>query len=142
MQYLYPKQMNISGSYESLTAEIIGAAFEVQKLLGPGTLGLSYRTCLAHELKLRGLIVVEDFPIPIIYKGVGLEGGYRGDLLVENTVIVQVKAAPNFAPVHEAQLLSYLKLANKRVGLLVNFHAVPLRTGIRRMAYEYDRKSA
>lgn len=141
MDQNYSKRMNIPASYESLTARIIGAAFEVQNFLGPGMLESSYRTCLAHELKLRGLKAVEEFPVPILYKGIKLENGYRGDLLVENAVIVEAKAAPNLLPVHDAQLLSYLRLADKRVGLLINFHAVPLRTGIRRLANDHQIKS-
>lgn len=117
----------------AITDKIIGAAIEVHRALGAGLLESAYEACLAYELTLRGLKVEEQKPIPLVYKEVHLEVGYRLDLLVENAVIVEVKAVEQLAPVHEAQLLSYLKLSGKRLGLLINFNVPVLRDGIRRM---------
>lgn len=116
-----------------LTNVIIGAAIEVQSTLGPGLLETVYENCLAYELRERGYVVEQQKSLPLVYKEVRMDCGYRLDLLINEAVIVEVKAVEELAPVHHAQLLSYLRLANLRVGLLINFHAMPLREGIKRV---------
>jgi GxxExxY protein len=115
---------------EDLTQGIIGAAIEVHRALGPGLLESVYEECLCHELNLRGIAFERQVALPLTYKGVRLECGYRLDLVVEGKVVVEVKAADVLIPVYEAQLLSYLRLSGKRVGLLINFHAPVLKDGI------------
>jgi GxxExxY protein len=114
------------------TGAIIDAAMKVHTFLGPGLLESSYEACLAHELNLRGLSISTQYPIDLVYEGLRLEVGYRADLLVDNAVIVELKAVDKILPVHEAQLISYLRLTGFRVGLLINFHEEHLRDGIRR----------
>src|SRR6476661_1462020 len=109
---------------------IVDAAMKVHTILGPGLLESAYEACLSYELRKRGLIVLNQFPVPVIYDGIQMEVGYRADLLVDNAVIVELKAIEKFAPVHEAQLLSYLRLTQIKVGLLINFHAMHLKDGI------------
>ncbi|MFT5317787.1 MAG: GxxExxY protein [Chlamydiales bacterium] len=118
---------------DHLTSDIIGAAIEVHRHLGPGLLESTYEACLSYELRLRGLKVEQQKSMPIIYKDVMLECGYRLDLIVENQVIVEIKSVKELAPVHEAQLLSYLKLRGGGRGLLINFNVKLLKNGIRRM---------
>ena len=113
-----------------LTDRIIGAAIEVHKALGPGLLESVYEPCLCHELQLRGLRFDRQVEIPAEYKGVKLDCGYRLDILVEGKVIVEVKSVEALLPIHEAQLLTYLHLAGKRVGLLINFNTPVLKKGI------------
>lgn len=115
-----------------LTREIIGSAIEVHRTLGPGLLESAYRRCLAHELFLRGISFDYERPLPLEYKGVRLKKGYRIDLLVEKQVVVETKSLEAIAPVHEAQLLTYLRLGKWPVGLLINFNVVVLKSGIRR----------
>lgn len=112
--------------------EIIGAAIEVHRGLGPGLLESAYQTCLAHEMSLRGVPFEHQRPLPIEYRGVRLDCGYRLDFVVAGSVVVEVKAVETVLPIHEAQLLSYLKLGGWRLGLIINFHAVVLKNGIRR----------
>src|SRR5262249_50944391 len=114
-----------------LTEAIIGAAIEVHKELGPGLLESAYEACLMYELIERGLKVNRQLELPVIYKKVRVDCGYRIDLLVDDLVIIEV-AVEELIPVHEAQLLSYLRLAGKRVGLLINFNVAQLVKGIRR----------
>ena len=116
----------------SITERIIGAAIEVHKALGPGLLESAYHACLTHELKLRGLEVETEKELPVVYKAIRLDCGYRLDLLVETTVIVELKAAQEVNAVHEAQVLSYLRLSGYPVGLLINFNVRQLTEGIRR----------
>jgi GxxExxY protein len=117
--------------HEDLTEKIIGAAIEVHRALGPGLLESAYEECLCHELNLRGLSFQRQVPLPVSYKGVHLDCGYRIDVLVANDVILELKCVEHILPVHEAQLLTYLKLLNKRVGLILNFHIATLvRCGI------------
>ena len=104
-----------------LTEKIIGAAIEVHKTLGPGLLESAYQQCLFFELKSQGLKVLKEIPLPIIYKDVKLDHGYRIDLLVENEVVIEIKTVENFTEVHFAQILTYLKLGNFPKGLLINF---------------------
>ncbi len=115
-----------------LTHEIIGAAIEVHRTLGPGLLESAYEECTARELTLRGLSFERQKPLPIVYKDVKLECGYRVDLLVEGRVIVELKSAGALAPVHEAIVLTYLRLSGVRIGLLINFNVVVLKDGIKR----------
>ena len=117
----------------SLTGTIIGGAMEVHRALGPGLLETAYCTCLYHELRQRGLKVRKEVPLPLSYKGVHLDAGYRLDLVVEGSVIVEVKAVERVHPVAYAQVLTYLRLTGIRLGLLINFNTQFLRTGIRRV---------
>lgn len=118
---------------DALTEAIIGAAIEVHRSLGPGLLESAYLATLLHELSLKGLRCRTEVPVPVVYKGVKLECGYRMDLLVEDEVVVELKAVEQLLPVHQAQVITYLKLAGKAVGLLLNFNAVLLKDGIRRV---------
>jgi GxxExxY protein len=118
---------------DPLTAAIIGGALEVHKALGPGLLESVYEECLAIELMNRGLVVARQVPVPLQYKGRNLDVAYRMDLLVNDLVIVEVKAISELLPVHEAQMMTYLRLAKKRVGLLLNFHTAYLKNGIIRL---------
>ena len=122
---------------QELTGEIIGAAIEVHRELGPGLLESSYEICLARELELRRISFEFEKPLPLEYKGVRLDCGYRLDLLVEGEVIVEIKAMDSLAPIHEAQLMSYLKLSGYRVGLLINFNVTVLKDGIRRIVNDF-----
>lgn len=106
---------------------------KVHALLGPGLLESAYKACLAHELRKRGLRVDTEIGLPVVYEGEKLDIGYRIDLLVENLVIVEAKCVEVIHPVHEAQLLSYLRLSGKNVGLLINFYVAHLKDGIKRM---------
>ena len=130
--------MGISGAvgavqklrYEDLTKEIIGAAIEVHKTVGPGLLEGVYEECLCHELKLRNLSFKRQIIVPVIYKDVTLDCGYRLDLLVENTVILELKSVDRIHPIFEAQLLTYMRMLQKPVGLLINFNVPILKSGI------------
>jgi GxxExxY protein len=115
-----------------ITSEIIGAAMKVHTALGPGLLEKAYEACLLHELRKRGFKVASQVELPVIYDGVHIDIGYRIDLLVEDLVIVELKAAEAITPVYEAQLISSLKLSGRPVGLLINFHVKHLRDGIKR----------
>ena len=115
---------------DELTSAIIGAGIAVHRELGPGLLESAYEECLCHELTLRGITYERQVPLPVVYKGVRLDCGYRIDLVVEDTVVVELKAVDVFLPVHEAQLLTYLRLTDKRIGLLLNFNVPALRDGI------------
>lgn len=117
----------------ALTDQIIGASIEVHKALGPGLLESAYEACLAAELELLGLSFQRQVELPVQYKGRALATGYRIDLLVEEEIIVELKAVKEIEPVHKAQLLTYLKLSGKRLGLLLNFNVSVLKNGIRRM---------
>jgi GxxExxY protein len=116
-----------------LSKRIIGMAIEVHKTLGPGLLESAYLECLHFDLVMGGLFVEKQKPMPIIYKDVKLEHGYRLDLLVENKVVVEIKAVDAFTGVHLAQTLTYLKLGNYRLGLLINFHVTALKNGLKRI---------
>jgi len=116
-----------------ITEDIIAAGIQVHRTLGPGLLESAYEACLVFELVERGLKVEQQKPLPVNYRGVRLDCGYRLDLFVEDMVIVEVKAVDRLTPIHQAQLLSYLKLSECRVGLLINFNVRVLRDGIRRV---------
>jgi GxxExxY protein len=123
---------SIPGGLTELTEQIIGAAIEVHRRLGPGLLESAYEVCLAYELEQRGLSCERQKPLPVVYKEITLDQGYRIDLLVEGKVVVELKVVEQFTPVHEAQMLSYLKFSGCRVGLLFNFNVKLLKDGIRR----------
>ena len=107
---------------------------KVHTALGPGLLESVYGACLAHELRRRDLAVATEVPLPVTYEGIKIECGYRLDLLVENEVIVELKSVADLGPIHQAQLLSYLKLSGKKLGLLINFNVIHLKDGIKRLA--------
>jgi GxxExxY protein len=115
-----------------VSGRTIAGAIEVHRQLGPGLLESTYRTCLVHELVAAGLRVRAEVFIPISYKGLDIAAGYRADLIVEENTIVEIKAVEKLLPIHEAQLLTYLRLAKFRLGLLLNFNAKTLREGLRR----------
>ena len=115
---------------ENITNAIIGSAVEVHSTLGPGLLDSAYEECLCHELLLRGIPFQRQVDLPVEYKGVKLNCGYRMDLVVNDAVVVEVKAIAQLLPVHDAQLLTYLRLSARRVGLLFNFNVNKLRNGI------------
>ena len=115
-----------------ITEQIIGEAIEVHKTLGPGLLESAYEECLCHELTLRGVSFQRQKPLPVEYNAVKLDCGYRLDLLVEGAVVVEIKAVEAIQPIHEAQLLTYLKLGRWKLGLLINFNVPVLKDGIRR----------
>jgi GxxExxY protein len=116
-----------------ISGSVVDAAMKVHTALGPGLLESVYEKCLKHELAKRGLRVETQVWLPVVYDGVEIEGGYKIDLLVEGQVVVELKVVEQTLEIHKAQLLSYLKLADKRVGLLINFNVVHLRDGIRRL---------
>jgi len=116
----------------SITREIMDSAYTVHTALGPGLLESSYRSCLAYELRQKGFLVEEEKSLPLVYKEIRLDHGYRIDLLIENAVIVELKTVEEFSDVHKAQILTYMKLANKKVGLLINFYTKSLKDGIKR----------
>ena len=118
---------------KELTGQIIGAAIEVHRELGPGLLESVYQTCLARELSLREVPYEQEKPLPVEYKGIRLDCGYRLDFIVADKVVVELKAVDKMHPVHQAQLLTYLKLTGCRVGLLINFNVPVLKNGIKRM---------
>lgn len=119
-------------AYNQVTAAIIGAAIEVHRTLGPGLLESAYSQCLCRELQLRGVSFERERPLPLEYKQLHLQCGYRLDLLVDNCVVVEVKAVEALSPVHEAQLLTYMRLGGWHIGLLINFNVAVLKQGIRR----------
>ena len=123
----------LTGVDAALSGQVIGAAIEVHRALGPGLLESSYQACLSHELTLRGLAWIQQKEIPLQYKGVCLNSAYRIDLLVEGRLVVEVKAIEALTPVHRAQLLTYLKLLHLRLGLLINFNVETLARGLRRV---------
>lgn len=120
-----------------ITSCIIGAAIEVHKELGPGLLESSYEHCLAYELRQNGLMVQQQLSLPLVYKGVKLDAGYRIDLLVENKVIIEIKSVDVLVGIHTAQLLTYLKLKQIKLGLLINFNSVVLKDGLKRIINGY-----
>lgn len=115
-----------------LTEKIIGCAIKVHKVLGPGLLESAYEVCLVHELRKAGLKAERQVALPVIYEGLRLDADYFIDILVEDTVVIELKSVEHLLPIHEAQLLTYLKLANKKLGLLINFNVTLLKNGIKR----------
>jgi GxxExxY protein len=124
-----------------LTERIIGAAIEVHRHLGPGLLESAYEECLCHELNLNGLRFQRQVSLPVSYKGLRLDCAYRLDLLVEDLVIVEIKALDEMAPIHQAQLLTYLKAAGKQIGLLMNFNVAMLKDGLKQVINDSGAKS-
>jgi GxxExxY protein len=127
------KERSGSLEFDELSSRVIGCAIEVHRQLGPGLLESAYRVCLAHELHLNGLQYASEKPIGVAYKGVELECGFRLDMIIEGVLIVELKTVDHLLPVHSAQLLTYMKLAKSKVGLLINFQSRVLRDGIRRL---------
>jgi GxxExxY protein len=127
---------------DGITSKVIGAGIEVHKVLGPGLLESAYEECLCYELSQIGLSFERQVDLPVIYKGIHLDCGYRMDLVVENSVIVEIKAVEQIIKIHEAQLLSYLKLYGKTVGLLLNFHSPILKNGLKRIVNNFLENSA
>lgn len=119
----------------SITKAVLRAAFTVHTQLGPGLLESAYEACLAHEIALLGFVVERQVPMPLIYKEIKMETGYRLDLLIQKKIIVEVKAIEAFTDVHIAQMITYLKLSNCKIGLLINFHVSSLKNGIKRIIY-------
>jgi GxxExxY protein len=115
---------------EELSEAIIGAAIEVHRATGPGLLESAYQNFLAHEFTLRGIRFEKEVPLPVVYKGVRLDCGYRMDFVIEDRLVLEVKAVEKLIAVHEAQLLTYLKLSGKRVGLIINFNSPVIRNSI------------
>ena len=130
-------EMTKGESLNRITESVIGAAIEVHRALGPGLLESAYEACLSFELVQHGLKVEQQKPLPVIYQEVKLDCGYRLDLLVEELVIVEVKAVDRLAPIHQAQLLSYLRLSGCKVGLLMNFNVKVMKDGIRRVVNDF-----
>jgi GxxExxY protein len=128
----------MSRDINEITHAVIGAAIEGHRQLGPGLLESAYLECLSRELVLRGIPFEREKPLPLEYKGVHLECGYRLDLLVAGCVVVEVKSVEALAPVHDAQLLTYLRLGGWRVGLLINFNVAALKSGIHRKIRGYE----
>ena len=122
---------------DQISRRIIGAAIEVHRHLGPGLLESAYQSCLAFELQLRGFRIEEQRALSVTYKEVKLDCGYRLDIVVEDEIILEIKAVEKLLPIHDAQLLSYLRLSHKRVGLLMNFHVPVLTKGLKRIVNEF-----
>lgn len=127
---------------KEITAKIIGAAIEAHKTIGPGLLESAYEECLAYEMRIRGLNFERQVPLPVAYKGVTLDCGYRLDFLVEDAIVLELKAVDRLEPIHEAQILTYLKLGGWTVGLLINFNVPVLMDGIKRVVLNYKDVSA
>lgn len=115
-----------------ITHEILDSAYKVHSALGPGLLESAYKTCLAHSLSKKGMLVEQEKPVPVVFDDILLDCGYRMDLLVENEVIVELKSVDAFTDVHFAQVLTYLRFSHKKVGLLINFNVKSLKDGIKR----------
>ncbi len=120
---------------ENLTETIIGAAIEVHRELGPGLLESAYEECLCVELNNRGMLLARQVALPVLYKGIKLDCGYRLDIVVENRVLIELKSIESILPIHKAQLLTYLKLSGLKVGLLLNFNVAVLKNGILRLVH-------
>lgn len=118
--------------FERLSRRVIGAAIEVHRHLGPGLLESAYGKCLVHELTQKGISCLAEVPLPIMYKGVRIDCGYRIDILVENQLILELKSVDNLQNIHQAQLLTYMKLAKIPTGLLINFNTLLIKNGIKR----------
>lgn len=139
MNNTFPQSSNVYSDRQyldsSLTSQILAAALEVHRELGPGLLESAYQLCLCRELAIRGISFQTEVPLPIDYKGVHLDCGYRMDLVVADKVAIEVKSIEKILPIHEAQLLTYLRLSRLRVGLLINFNVRMLRQGIIRRIF-------
>ena len=116
-----------------VTDRVIGAAIRVHRALGPGLLESAYHACLAHELTLEGHLVEVEVEVPVVYKGIQVKSGFRADLIIDSTVLVEVKAVAKLIPIHDAQVLTYLNLTGIKAGLLMNFNVPVLKDGLRRL---------
>jgi GxxExxY protein len=125
-------------SFNELTERIIGSCIEIHRHLGPGLLESAYEECLCHEMSVAGISFERQKPLPVHYKNVKLDCGYRLDLVVEQKIIVELKAVENLMPIHEAQLLTYLKLSRLTLGLLINFNVAMLKHGIKRIVNNFQ----
>jgi len=132
---LAPQSTQSSAELNQLSQDILDAAFRVHTALGPGLLESAYEHCLCYELQKNGLCATSQVQLPVVYDGVKIDAGYRIDILVENRIIIEIKAVDRLLSIHDAQLLTYLKLANKHVGLLINFNVKSLKNGIKRMVH-------
>jgi GxxExxY protein len=132
------KEENSTNQIDRIAKEVVDAAFKVHSSLGPGLLESAYETCLAHELTKRGQRVERQKAQPVIYDGLEIEVGYRLDLLVEDLIIIELKSVEQLAPIHQAQLLTYLKLSSKQLGFLMNFNVPMIKDGIRRIANHFQ----
>src|SRR5690348_3759850 len=129
-------EMAVSEQYTQLTEQIIGAAMRVHTQIGPGLLESAYEACLAFELTSSGLAVERQKPLPVVYRDVQLDCGYRLDLVIQDAIVVEIKSVDALIPIHTAQILSYLKLSGYHVGLLINFNVLHLRSGIKRILHD------
>lgn len=127
----------VTPQVNAITRQIIGAAMKIHTALGPGLLESAYRACLIHELRKQGIRVASEVGLPVVYDGEKMDLGYRIDLIVADSVIVEIKCVEAINPVHKSQLLSYMRLSGRQVGLLINFHVEHLRDGIKRMVDGY-----
>lgn len=125
-----------------LTEKVIGCAIEVHRALGPGLLESAYEECLCYELAQNGVWFSRQVPLPVVYKGIGLDCGYRIDIVVEDLVVVELKTVERLLPIHDAQLLTYLKLYGRPIGLLLNFNVPVMRVGIKRLVNQLQEISA
>jgi GxxExxY protein len=125
----------VMGNFDKLSHDVIGAAIEVHRILGPGLLESAYEECLSHELSSVGLNVTRQVPVPVVYKKVKLDCGYRIDILVENRIVLELKSVDYVLPVHEAQILTYMRFAEKKTGLLINFNVTVLKNGLKRFVF-------
>ncbi|MCD4783438.1 MAG: GxxExxY protein [Candidatus Eremiobacteraeota bacterium] len=130
--------MNKAEMINKITGKIIGVAIDVHRVLGPGLLESAYEACMVFDLIEAGLKVEQQKPLPVIYKNEKLDCGYRLDLLVEDEVIVEIKSVEKVLPIHKSQLLSYLRLSDKKVGLLINFNVIILKDGISRIVNNFQ----
>jgi GxxExxY protein len=122
---------------DEIAADVVDAAFKVHQELGPGLLESAYEACLAHELTKRGLTVEKQKAQPVFYDGITIDVGYRMDLLVNDCVVIELKAVEQIIPIHQAQLMTYLKLSNKPLGFLINFNTTYFKSSIKRIANNY-----
>ena len=132
---LSPQSTQSFAELKNISQGVLDSAFRVHSALGPGLLESAYEHCLCHELTKRNIRTDRQVQLPVIYDGIKIDAGYRIDLLVENHLIIEIKAVDHLLPIHEAQLLTYLKLADKKVGLLINFNVKSLKDGIKRMVH-------
>ena len=128
----------VSMEINKLSKRIIGAAIEVHRILGPGLLESAYEQCLCHELNLQKISFERQKELPVTYKGMKLDCGYRLDIMVENAIILELKSCEKIEPIHKAQLLTYLKLTGISLGLILNFNRATMREGIARIVNEFD----
>ncbi len=129
--------MKFTDSLSDITDTILGSAISVHRELGPGLLESAYEACLVHEMEEKGLQVERQKSLPVIYKGVNIDCGYRLDLVVENKIVLELKTVEKILPIHQAQILSYLKLSGHSLGFLINFHVDILKNGIKRVVNQY-----